>query len=200
VTPEWLLFGTGGAEGTSPHLVGEAPIIQIPVIGKVQFGIWDEDASTHGELRISRYIPFTLNDLELGPSDFREGPSAYSIGENISAYREGSIILVAPAREVGIQDGDHVLTQRLSQDRKAIETTLHLAEPFYGGMRLTPLTSDARRQGLLYAPLDLEPPGEFEEVAAQAKLRVDRGIYVSGVVVGSQDLRRRGNGRMFATR
>lgn len=199
---EWLLFGAnppaGLAEPDAPALVGPGWGVQaphygaslthaglrtinrsIPVLGEVAAGVWEEaaaiDLANFDEQQLaSQGVEFIPVDV-LGYERARlfslrvRGPSMNLI------YPDGRYVVIAPAAEAGIRNGDIVVVRR--NRAGLVETTLkELVVDEAGVVELWPRSTDERYQ----EPVRLNPRDQGQ----------DRPVIL-GVVVADYGRRQR---------
>lgn len=116
-TPEWLLYGRGQEpEPSRPEMTGMRPITRlVPVMGVVQAGAWVEIPD---DPEPEEMLPVLLPAFE-GAQLFAvrvQGPSMNQF------YPEGTRVVVCPAAEIGVSEGDHVVVRR--RRGVLVETTL----------------------------------------------------------------------------
>lgn len=160
-TPEWLLYGRG--KGVQAVAV---PISRtVPVIGSVQAGVFN---AIPDEPEISEVIPLVMSGFE--------GASLYAlrvVGPSMNMhYPDGTIVVVCPAAEIGIRDGDHVIVRHMRNG--LAETTIKEVVQERGGVALWPRSTDLAFQ----APYRLKREAE-----------ADDGYEITGVVVSSYVIR-----------
>ena len=168
VKPEWLLYGRGDEPaGQAGDLPGLRPVTRyVPVIGSVQAGLWaeipDEEPETEEALPVvmQGFAGARLFALKIrGPSMDRY-------------YPEGAMVIVCPAAEIGVRDGDHVVVRR--RRGMLVETTLKEVVQDVDGISLWPRSTDPK----------------FQEPVRLASIRdADEGPEIIGVVVSSYMVR-----------
>jgi len=165
-TPEWLLYGRGDEPTTS----GSKTIVKrasrlVPVLGSVQAGAWTEAAE---EPSPEEVVPIYLAGFE-GAQLFAlriRGPSM-----NLY-YPDGTMIIVCPAAEIGVREGDHVVVRR---HRGAMcETTVKEVVKEKAGIALYPRSKDPEHQ---------------KPIRIQEARDADDGPEIIGVVVSSYVVR-----------
>ena len=168
-TPQWLLYGHGDApDGTRPTLTGMRPISrEVPVLGVVQAGVWTE--IPNDEQEPEEFLPISLSGFE-GAQLYAlrvQGPSMNRV------YADGTMVVVCPATEIGVREGDHVVVRR--RRGSLIETTLkEIVKEKRGGYALWPRSTDALHQ----EPIRIEDARDADE-----------GPEIIGVVVASYAIR-----------
>lgn len=147
VLPAWLLFGTGAGPGT-PRTPGtlrgwDAPLYAVPVLGEVAAGVWREarsveehDADEFLPISIPGYDASTLYALRVS------GPSMNMY------YPDGRFVIVAPAADVGIREGDHVVVRRSRAG--LVETTIKEVVKEADRVALMPRSTDPAFQEAIY--------------------------------------------------
>lgn len=129
VTPEWLLWGRNEPATLEP--------IQrkVPVMGEVAAGLWREamslemtQATEHVSVDVPGFESARLYALKV-------------VGKSMDDhYKPGRYVIVAPAAEVGVRWGDHVIVQRHKAD--LVELTIKALERIDGRTALVPHSSD----------------------------------------------------------
>lgn len=140
----WILYG-----GTVPTAADRGaitrpspppkPIRRIPVLGEVAAGLWREvmpktalDAESHISLDVDGYERTKLYALRV-------------VGTSMDKfYPEGRFLVVAPAAEAGVRDGDHVIVERSRAG--LIETTVKELVVDSGRLVLWPRSNDPAHQ------------------------------------------------------
>jgi SOS-response transcriptional repressor LexA len=164
-TPEWLLYGRGEEPRSAFPLRAKGIERWIPVLGVVQAGAWSEVADEPWEPEI---IPISLEGFE-GAQLFAlrvQGPSMDKF------YPDGSLVVVCPAAEAGVREGDHVVVRRMRGP--LAETTIKEVVQEKSGVALWPRSSDRRFQ----EPIRLETVRD-----------ADNGPEIIGVVVAGYVIR-----------
>lgn len=160
-TPEWLLYGRGKGVTAAPVPVNR----MVPVLGTVQAGRF---AVIPDEPEPTEYVPLVLPGFE--------GASLYAlriVGESMNlVYPDGTIVIVCPAAEIGIRDGDHVIVRNVRNG--LTETTVKEVVQERGAVALWPRSSDPA----FAAPVRLRRDAEADE-----------GHEIIGVVVSSYVVR-----------
>lgn len=165
-TPEWLLYGRGDQPTQSsgePHVRRVSRLV--PVLGEVQAGAWTEAAE---EPPPEEVVPIYLAGFE-GARLFAlrvRGPSMDL------HYPDGTMIIVCPAAEIGVREGDHVVVQR--RKGAMCETTVKEVVKDRHGIALWPRSRDPDHQ----KPIRVEDLRE-----------ADDGPEIIGVVVSSYVVR-----------
>lgn len=160
----WLLFGDGSPQTGVPDADDSSELAprMVPVIGEVRAGVWAEIPENE------RSEDVVAVDL---PAYRRARLFALRVvGSSMDRYyKDGSTVIVCPADEAGVRDGDHVIVRR----RRGVlyETTVkEIVVEEDGGISLYPRSDDPAYQ----TPYRLE-------MARDA----DDGPAIIGVVVGS---------------
>lgn len=160
-TPEWLLFGRGKGVTSAPVPVNRL----INVVGKVQAGLFAV-VPDHDE--IEEVIPLVMPGFEAA-SLF----ALRVVGESMNRhYPDGTLVIVCPAAEIGVRDGDHVVVRHMRNG--LAETTLKEVVQEKAGIALWPRSSDPAFQ----APVRLTRDAD-----------ADDGHEIIGVVVSSYVVR-----------
>lgn len=166
-TPEWLLYGRGSE---SPHaeMLPEARRVtrQVPVLGEVQAGVFAEIPDEPPDA--PEMVPIHLSGFE-GAQLFAlrvRGPSM-----NMH-YPDGTMVIVCPAAEIGVREGDHVVVRR--RRGSLAETTLKEVVREKRGIALWPRSTD---------------PAYQEPIRLSAVRNADEGPEIIGVVVASYVVR-----------
>lgn len=167
VAPEWLLYGKGdpGAQPVQPEPL--RPVDRyVPVIGEVQAGAW---AEIREELVPQEFIPVLLSGFAAA--------SLYALrvrGTSMDKYYpDGTMVVVCPAAEIGIREGDHVVVRRTQGP--LVETTIKEVVKERSGVVLWPRSNDPAHQTPIRLPAS--------NVAAQD------GPEIIGVVVANYTVR-----------
>jgi SOS-response transcriptional repressor LexA len=166
VSAEWLYTGAGEPVGVSP-MPGMRPISRaVPVIGVVQAGLWQE--VIEDEPQPEELLPINLQGFD--------GSQLYALrvsGPSMDLfYPEGTRVVVCPAAEIGVREGDHVVVRRRRGD--LVETTLKEIVQAKQGIELWPRSSDPRFQ---------------EPIRLQTVRDADEGPEIIGVVVAHYGVR-----------
>lgn len=165
-TPEWLLYGRGGEPThSSADLHVKRVTRLVPVLGEVQAGAWTEAAD---EPPPEEVVPIYLAGFE-GARLFAlriRGPSMDL------HYPDGTMIIVCPAAEIGVREGDHVVVRR--HRGSLCETTVKEVVKDRGGIALWPRSRDP----------DHQKPIRIEDLRD-----ADDGPEIIGVVVSSYVVR-----------
>lgn len=165
-SPEWLLYGRGDMPATQngePHASRVTRLVQ--VLGEVQAGAWTEAVE---EPAVEEVVPVYLAGFE-GARLFAlriKGPSMDLF------YPDGTMIIVCPAAEIGVREGDHVVVRR--HKGAMCETTVKEVAKDKHGILLVPRSTDPAFQQPTRLPR-----------AADA----DDGPEIIGVVVSSYVVR-----------
>lgn len=168
VPPEWILYGRGDIDDLgAPMPTGMRQVSRmVPVVGTVQAGAWSEVYDDQPEPEEA--IPVYLAGFE-GARLFAlrvRGPSMDRY------YPEGTMVIVCPAAEIGVREGDHVVVRR--RRGVLVETTLKEVVKEKAGIALWPRSSAA----------------EFQEpIRIEAVRDADEGPEIIGVVVSSYVIR-----------
>lgn len=164
-TPEWLLYGRRVTSAYGPAPAEMRPITRfVPVVGFVQAGAWAEISEDTAE----ETIPILLNGFD-GAQLFAlrvRGPSMDRY------YPDGSIIVVCPAAEIGVREGDHVVVRRARGI--LVETTIKEVVKEPGGVALWPRSTDPHFQ---------------EPIRLKAIRDADEGPEIIAVVVAAYNVR-----------
>lgn len=139
---------------------------RVPVVGVVQAGAWAEIPE---EVHPEEFIPIQL------PEYGRANLFALRIsGRSMDRfYPDGSYVVVAPAHEAGVRDGDHVVVRR--KRGSLAETTLkEVVQERDGSISLYPRSTD---------------PAFKEPLRVERVREADEGPEVIGVVVASYAVR-----------
>lgn len=157
---------------TSLRGIGSEPVSvtrRIPVHGDVQAGAWSRIPDSPGEVGS---IALDLPGLENTPLF-----ALRVVGRSMDMiYREGTYVVIAPASEFGVEDGDIVAVRRW--DGAFAETTLkEIGLQRDGSIMLIPRTTDPT----------LATPIRYERGDETAQL----GLVILGPVVASYDYRPR---------
>lgn len=167
-SPEWLLYGRGKTPRRQEVPFSEARRVSrmVPIMGSVQAGAWAEVESDYPES--PEAVPVYLAGFE-GASLFAlrvRGPSMDKF------YPDGTMVVVCPAAEIGVREGDHVIVRRARNG--LCETTIKEVVREKGGIALWPRSSD---------------PAFQEPIRLVAARDVDEGPEIIGVVVSSYVIR-----------
>lgn len=173
-TPEWILFGKGGApRGLPSDQASPSPARMVPVVGTVRAGAWLEVID---DMPPEEWLPFA------DPQYDRAEVYALTVeGRSMDQeYRDGSRVFVVPAAHAGIREGDHVVVRR--RRGGGVETTLkEVVVEKDGEVTLWPRSNDPQHQ----TPYRLG-------LARDA----DDGPEIIGVVVGKYEKRAPRTGRL----
>jgi len=160
-TPEWLLYGRGKGVASAPVPVNR----MVPVLGTVQAGLF---AVIPDDPEPAGFVPLVLPGFEAA--------SLYAlriVGESMNrVYPDGTIVIVCPAAEIGIRDGDHVIVRHVRNG--LAETTVKEVVQEKAGVSLWPRSTDPAFQ----APVRLARDAD-----------ADDGHEIIGVVVSSYVIR-----------
>lgn len=161
-SPEWLLFGRGEATKAAPIPIRRL----IPVLGGVQAGAWT--AIPEQEQEPESMIPMVLPAYEAA--------NLYAlrvIGPSMNLhYPEGTLVIVCPAAEAGIREGDHVIVRR--ERPGEVETTIKEVVQERDGIALWPRSTD---------------PAHKRPIMLKSEPDADNGVEIIGVVVASYIVR-----------
>lgn len=159
VDPAAILFGP---ETTGPVASRPQGLRMVGVLGEVRAGAWAE-LPEQGE-GPTEFVPVALPEYERAHL-FALHVAGRSMDRH---YPDGSVVIVCPAHEAGIREGDHVVVRR--QRGGLYETTLKeiVSEP--GGVALWPRSTD---------------PAHQEPIRLQSVRDAQEGPEIIGVVVGS---------------
>jgi repressor LexA len=138
----------------------------VPVVGQVQAGLWAEIPDDEPDP--DEVLPVVLQGFE-GARLFALRIRGSSMDK---VYPEGTMVIVCPAAEIGVREGDHVVVRR----RKGMlaETTLKEVVQEAGGISLWPRSNDPK----------------FQEPLRLSSVRdADEGPEIIGVVVSSYTIR-----------
>lgn len=165
-TPEWVLYGRGelGEQVKAPASF-RAINRTVPLLGEVQAGAWREVVE---EFAPDEVVPIYLAGFE-GANLFAlriKGPSMNRY------YPDGTMVIVCPAVEIGVREGDHVVVRR--RRGSLVETTIKEVVREKDGFALWPRSTD---------------PAHQEPIRLKAVRDADEGPEVIGVVVSSYVVR-----------
>lgn len=167
-TPEWLLYGRGDKpKDEVPGLPVNRVTRLVRVLGEVQAGAWTEAPE---EASLEEVVPVYLAGFE-GAQLFAlriKGPSMDRF------YPHGTMVIVCPAAEIGVREGDHVVVRR--HKGSLCETTIKEVAKDKGGIVLWPRSTD---------PAFQEPM----RLAAARDAADQDGPEIIGVVVSSYVVR-----------
>jgi len=185
VDAAWLMFGEGsgpdsstltgapqrrvaeshGRQGFRPAKLTKVTRF-VPVLGEVRAGVWTD--VPHDQVEPEEMLPIHLPGFEAA--------QLYALrveGKSMDlAYPEGSRIIVCPAAEIGIRQGDHVVVRRWRNG--LMETTLKEIVQDRDGVLLWPRSTDPAFQ----SPIRLSKAPDSDD-----------GTEIIGVVVASYNLR-----------
>ena len=158
VKPSDIMFGEASASGVAPP----DNVRMVGIIGDINAGAFAQLPDQEPEP--SEFVPVSL------PEYRRASLFALNvIGRSMDRhYADGSVVVVCPAAEAGIRDGDHVVVRRWSGG--LAETTLKESTVMDGRVVLLPRSTDPEHQAAI--PL----AGDRDS---------DEGPEIIGVVVGS---------------
>lgn len=162
--PEWLLYGRGDAD---PQPVIRRVDRMVPVIGAIQAGAWVE-VGEDPDMEEVQHVPVYMAGFE-GASLFALRVRGNSMDQY---YSDGTMVIVCPAAEIGVREGDHVVVRR--NRANLCETTLKEVVKQRGGIWLHPRSSDPDHQ----RPIQLKNAPD-----------ADDGMEIIGVVVSSYNIR-----------
>ncbi len=156
-TADYLLFGVGKEppQSSEPMLDKLSKIRNVPVMGSVQAGLWTE---MKHDAEVSEYIPIALPGFE------RAQLFAFRVsGKSMNMhYADGSLVVVCPAAEIGIREGDHVMVR---QKRFGLyESTLKEIVQKDGRIELWPRSTDSAHQTPILLPAREELSDEGPEI------------------------------------
>lgn len=132
-TPEWLLYGKGERPADSNESVINRVTRLVSVLGEVQAGAWTEVLD---ETSAEEVVPVYLAGFE-GARLFAlriRGPSMDRF------YPDGTMVIVCPAAEIGVREGDHVIVRR--KQGSLCETTVKEVAKDRDGIVLWPRSTD----------------------------------------------------------
>jgi len=165
-TPEWLLYGRGELAKDVHTPEGFRPINRtVPLLGEVQAGAWREVVEEYAPEEV---VPIYLAGFE-GANLFAlriRGPSMDKY------YPDGTMVIVCPAVEIGVREGDHVIVRR--RRGSLVETTAKEVVKEKGGVALWPRSTD---------------PAFQEPIRIQSVRDSDEGPEIIGVIVSSYVVR-----------
>jgi len=168
VSPEWLLYGRGDLDEMpppSPPVGMRAVTRMVPVIGVIQAGVF---AEVFDEPDDPEVIPIHLAGFE-GAQLFALRVRGPSMDQH---YPDGTMVVVCPAAEIGVREGDHVVVRR--RRGGLVETTLKEVVKEKRGVALWPRSSD---------------PAFQEPIRIDSVRDADDGPEIIGVVVSSYTVR-----------
>lgn len=165
-TPEWLLYGRGELSSNINSSEGFRPVNRtVPLLGEVQAGAWREVVEEYAPEEV---VPVYLAGFE-GANLFAlriRGPSMDRY------YPDGTMVIVCPAAEIGVREGDHVIVRR--RRGSLVETTVKEVVRERGGIALWPRSTD---------------PAHQEPIRLKTVRDADEGPEIIGVVVSSYVVR-----------
>lgn len=169
-TPEWLLYGRGEGPGKSGGIKEPSVLTPIsrfvPLLGVVQAGVWAEIPEQQPEPE--EMLPILLPGFE--------GAQLYALRVRGSSmdkfYPDNSLVIVCPAVEIGVRDGDHVVVRR--KRGMLVETTIKEIAQEKGGIALWPRSFD---------------PNFQDPIRLQSVRDADEGPEVIAVVVSTYVIR-----------
>lgn len=153
VAPEWILFGRGDIDDLpAPELPGMRAVARfVPVLGDIQAGVFREIGDEPYEPE--EIIPVHLAGFE-GAQLFALRVRGASMDRH---YPDGTMVIVCPAHEIGVREGDHVVVRR--RRGLLVETTLKEVVKEDGGIALWPRSNDPQFQD----PIRLETVRDADE-------------------------------------
>lgn len=164
-TPEWLLYGRGDKPASAFPLRAKGVDRWVPVIGTVRAGAWTEIADEPWEPEV---VPVSLQGFE--------GAQLFALRVQGSSmdrfYPDGSLVVVCPAAEAGVREGDHVIVRRTRGS--LAETTIKEVVQEKDGIALWPRSNDKQFQ---------------EPIRLQTARDADEGPEIIGVVVAGYVVR-----------
>ena len=167
-TPDLYVFdkptAAGGVVARLPQM---APMRQVDVIGDVRAGYWqsvrfveDDEPEEKLSIDLPQFARAQLFGLRvIGNSMDRE-------------YPDGTRVVICPAVEIGVREGDHVIVRRRRGDE--VETTIKEVALETNGLALWPRSTDPAHQ----SPIRVRPDRESDD-----------GVEIIGVVVASYRVR-----------
>lgn len=166
-SPEWLLYGRGDAPERSEVPFGARRVTrQVPVLGEVQAGVFAEIPDDAPD--VPEMVPVYLAGFE-GAQLFALRVRGPSMDRH---YPDGTMVIVCPAAEIGVREGDHVVVRR--RRGMLAETTLKEVVREKNGIALWPRSSD---------------PGFQDPIRLETVRDADEGPEIIGVVVSSYVVR-----------
>lgn len=145
VTPQWLLYGRGDGPSATVHPISRPRPInrEIPVMGEVAAGLW-RDAMPKEIHEAEEWLPVDVMGYERA--------ALYAlrvVGTSMNkVYAPGRYVIVAPAAEAGIRDGDYVIVERSRGD--IVELTVKEVGTDGARLALWPRSTDPLYQTPLY--------------------------------------------------
>lgn len=165
-TPEFLLYGRGDTPERGETPFGLRRVTrQVAVLGDVQAGAWRE---IDDEPETPEMIPVYLAGFE-GAQLFALRVRGTSMDRH---YPDGTMVIVCPAAEIGVREGDHVVVRR--RRGSLVETTLKEVVKEKGGVALWPRSSD---------------PAFQDPIRVETVRDADEGPEIIGVIVSSYTVR-----------
>lgn len=165
-SPEWLLYGRGElGTVTNPPEMFKPVNRSVPLLGEVQAGAWTEVAEEYAP---EEFVPIYLAGFE-GAQLFALRIRGPSMDRH---YPDGTMVIVCPAAEIGVREGDHVVVRR--RRGGLVETTIKEVVKEKGGIALWPRSSD---------------PAHQEPIRLDHARDADEGPEIVGVVVSSYVIR-----------
>lgn len=139
VEPEWIMWGRGEGPKGATRDDGMMPITRwAPVVGEVRAGAWAEIPDDEPEPE--EFLPIALPGYERA--------TLYVLrvaGRSMDQYYpDGSRVIVCPAVEIGVREGDHVVVRR--RRGMLVETTLKEVVQETDGISLWPRSTDPAYQ------------------------------------------------------
>ncbi|MBP7704161.1 MAG: helix-turn-helix transcriptional regulator [Caulobacter sp.] len=175
VAPEWILYGTGQQDAQPLDLTPAGR--RIPVLGTAQAGAWSELTIAAGRDEDEEYIFFQ------DPAYARASLYALEVrGNSMNRfYADGSKVIVVPAVESGVMEGDHVVVRR--RRGGLVETTI--------------------KEVVVEKDKSLSLWARSTDPTFQTPLRIDRArgadesAEIVGVVVAKYEVGRQGRGPLL---
>jgi transcriptional regulator with XRE-family HTH domain len=159
------LAGPAPIAGATAQLPQMAPMRRVPVIGDVQAGAWsmafeDDDPSEFLSVDLPAFARARLFGLRV-------------VGRSMDQeYPEGTRVVICPAAEIGVREGDHVIVRR--RRGSGVETTIKEVVIEDGAVVLWPRSSD---------------PAYQEPIRLETVRDADEGPEIIGVVVAAYKVR-----------
>jgi SOS-response transcriptional repressor LexA len=160
VKPGWLLLGEGESP-TSATIHTSERLRDVPVVGEVRAGAWEEvmgdrvlGAATVSLPEYDRAQLFALRVVGRSMDKF---------------YPEGTLLICCPAAEAGVRAGDHVIVRR--HKGSLLETTVKEVVQEKDGIALWPRSTD---------------PAHQTPIRLQSVRDADEGPEIIGVVITHQ--------------
>lgn len=156
ISLEWLMTGNGKGPSESPALRPIATLEDVPVVGHVQAGEWQEALEL--DEQEWRYVPVAL-DPEY-PEVKRFGLKVLGPSMN-KLYPEGTVLICIGLHDIGEdpRPGDKVICQRRRKDGLIEATVKEYVLEADGSHWLYPRSTDPRFQ----QPWPLEKPGDDDD-------------------------------------